>query len=56
MNVAVLRPRSPVGAMLVERKADQRLDAGQVDTAALQGVLGVERELVGRRRHAAPPG
>ena len=46
----------PVGTMLVERKADQRLNAGQVNTAALQGVLGVERELVGRRRHAAPPG
>ena len=43
-----------VGAMLVERKPDQRLDAGEIDAAAFQGVLGIERELVGLRRHESP--
>ena len=45
MNVAVLSPRARVGAVLVEREPDQRLDAGEVDASALLRVLGLEREL-----------
>jgi hypothetical protein len=52
MNVAVFRPQ--VGATLLERQAHQRLDAGEVDAAALLCVLGLERELSGRRSHGAP--
>ena len=33
-----------VGAMLVEREPDQRLDAGEIDAALLLRVLGIQRE------------
>jgi hypothetical protein len=35
-----------VSAVLIERQADQRLDARQEDRAVLLAVLGVEREAV----------
>ena len=51
----------PVGAVLVQRQANERLDAGQEDAARLETVLRLEGKaagglggLQGRRHHAAP--
>src|SRR5207245_2156046 len=44
-------PAPRVGAVLIERQANERLDAGQKDRALVQAVLGVEREVV-VTRHA----
>ena len=52
---------APVGAVLVQRQANERLDAGQEDAARLETVLRLEGEaagglggLQGRRHDAAP--
>ena len=49
-----MRPRRQVGAVLVERQADEGLHAGEEDAALLEDVLVVERD-VAQRAAALPP-
>jgi hypothetical protein len=47
-EAAGVEPREPVALLLQDQKAHQRLDAGQVDAAALERVLVVERDVAQR--------